>query len=142
MVQSLDDGSGGGGGGGNAMIFGAGDKTLNATGSSVTYYISLQNGAYTADEYNIQFSMPIDATVSKFIGDIRYNSLNAETTWRTRDAGSDGNQSFTIAALTSGTAQDTSNEDELHVGDKFDYSITTASTSGHGAFVSTGCKIE
>jgi hypothetical protein len=99
-----------------------------------TYYTpvggltSLNMAAKT--ETNSRYRFRIAATMSNFRVYMGYNALNGTSTARTRKNSTNGNQSVSIPAATTGDFEDTSNTDSIASGDRFNYQIVTGGTSG------------
>ena len=129
-------------GGGNAMVFGAGHYNLNATGSTITNRMALNKHTVALAAYDVDLSVPIALTFSKFNVYLHQNSLSDIVTLKFQHDAADGNQVVTFSSGVAGIGQDTSNEDSLDIGDTASYLITTDSSSGSCSHVSLACKIE
>lgn len=103
--------------------------TYNSTFySPVGGLTSLNTAAKT--ETNSRYRFRIAATMSNFRVYVGYNSLNGASTARTRKNSTNGNQSVSIPAATTGDYEDTTYTDSIVSGDRFNYQIVTGGTSG------------
>lgn len=106
------------------------------TGGAGTVYIPLfAENSPTLTESNVSFSMLFGGTLDSFYTYISTNSRTSTSTMGTRVNGSNGNQSVSITASSTGSFEDTSNSDDISVDDDVNYYLTTGSgSSGQNIF--------
>jgi len=106
----------------------------------VTCYAQLGQGRFSVDatigatEANMQVTYRTAGTLSKLWVKVQTNSVNGNTTITVRKNAADGNMTVTFPASTTGIMRDTTNTDSVAAGDKLNFKIVSAGSSGNIKF--------
>jgi hypothetical protein len=107
----------------------------NPSGQSITasltrYCPIIGSTIINATESNAQTDIRVNGTLKNFQVVISINSRSDSTAFKVRKNGTDGNQSISVSASTTGIFEDTSNTDSISTGDLLNVSITTGGGTG------------
>lgn len=109
-----------------------------STGSSVTLFNVISGGAIgLTTEADSQVKFPTAGTLKHLYSEVITNAMPNTTTIRTRKNGADGTQALSIATITTGQFEDTSNTDTIAVNDLVNTSVTYG-VNGGGNLISYG----
>ena len=98
---------------------------------SSTGYGGLLGGGLTSSEAGKQVPSPAAGVFSKLRVYIQTNTRSTTSTFRTRKAGANGNQSVSIASSTTGEFEDNSNSDTVAEGDLFNFEMNLTAGTGN-----------
>ncbi len=109
-----------------------------AQSSALTRYYVLgntgNNSAVTAEGLTVEVTHRTAGTLSNLYVRVSANTLNGDTTVRTRKNRANGNQSVTIGSSTTGEFEDTTNTDTVAAADELNYQAVTLGSSGSISF--------
>lgn len=97
---------------------------------SADAFVHLINVIASPIEARNQDPFPNGCTLRRMIINVVSNDRDADTTWRVRVGGVDGNETVTITNSTTGIFQDTTNTDVIASGDLVGYKFVVAGTTG------------
>lgn len=110
--------------GDNPLLIGGEAGSSNVVvAAGATAYFGLGLPAQNATEANTQYTFRTASTLSDFRFYISSNSVNADSTIRTRLNAANGGQSVLVGSLLSGAFEDTSGTDSVAVGDEVNYQV-------------------
>lgn len=102
-----------------------------AAATSYFSAIGLTGISQETTEANTQITQRTAGVYSLMYARVSANTLDGATVIRTRKNGVNGNQTFSIGTGATGTFEDVVNTDTVGVGENWNYSITTAGTTGN-----------
>lgn len=123
-------------------ILGIGGDAWSASENSVTRFCPIVGiGAANATEANQQMQFTTGGTLQKFFIYVQANARTSTTTFKTRKNATDGSQSISVTASSTGIFEDTANTDTIASGDLVNCSIVTGTGAGE-ALTLRNVKVE